>query len=169
MMNHARTLFVLAAATLLALGGCSGSGDSNSGSLTAPPGGSAIRLAGGDVLIGGQSVSGATIAQGSGTSTLFTTTLVDPSDASRVRTMYMDYPAHSSMGMMGSMERLQLYDDGTHGDLAPGDGWYCYLDVDGHIGPHDDDCPKGEYLYTFHGTDIEGHDTNTIDCRVTVR
>jgi len=117
------------------------------------PSGSAVRLAGADILIGGQSV----------------TTLVDPTDTSRVRTMYMDYPAHSSMGMMGYMDRVQLHDDGTHGDQIPGDGIYCYQDVDGHIGPHHDDCPSGEYHYTFHGTDIEGHDTNSIDCRVMVQ
>ena len=168
-MNHARTLFVLAAATLLALSGCSGSGGSNSGNLLTSPSGPTVRLAGADVLIGGQSVNGATIPQGSGPSTLFTTTLVDPADTSRIRTMYMDYPAYSSMGMMGSLDRVQLYDDGTHGDLTAGDGTYSYMDVNGHIGPDYNDCPRGKYIYTFHGTDITGHDTNFIDCYVTVQ
>jgi hypothetical protein len=168
-MKHAQARFVVAAAALLALGGCSGGGGSSSGGPVPAAGGSTVQLAGADILIGGQSVSGATITQGAGPSTLFTTTLVDPANTTQVRTMSMDYPAHSSMGMMGYMDTVQLYDDGTHGDLVPGDGRYSYMDVNGHIGPDGTDCPRGDYLYTFHGTDIMGHDTNSIDCHVTVK
>ena len=47
-----------------------------------------------------------------------------PGDASTIARVQVDY---RGPGMMGSSRRpMVLYDDGTHGDRAPGDGWYCY-------------------------------------------
>lgn len=155
----------LAPAVILVLTHCSGGTGDSHGALQQPD----VRLAGSDLLINGQSVNNAAIPPGSGTSTLFTATLVDPADTSRMRSVEMDYPVHSSMGMMGDRSTLRMYDDGTHGDLTRADGVYSYLDIDGHIGPHGDDCPRGQYLYRFHGTDLQGHDTNWVECNVTVR
>ena len=50
----------------------------------------------------------------------------------------MDYPRHSSMGIMGGHATVQCYDDGTHCDPVAGDGRYCYYDENDHIGPHGD-------------------------------
>ena len=165
MIRRRMAFLGLAPAVNLVLTSCSkGTGDSQ-GALQQPD----VRLAGADLLVDGRSVNNAVIQPGSGTSTLFTATLVDPADTSRMRTVEMDYPVHSHMGMMEDRSTLKMYDDGTHGDPTPADGVYCYLDVDGHIGPHDDDCPRGQYLYRFHGTDLHGHDTNWVECGVTVR
>ena len=159
------TLFALALGILALLSGCSGDGGGRANDVLQ----SDVRLAGADVLIDGTSVDSATVAPGSGSSTLFTATLADPGDTSRIRNVQMEYPVHSSTGMMGHGSTVSMYDDGSHGDPVPGDGVYCYLDADGHIGPHDDDCPRGDYVYRFHGTDMLGHETNWIECRVTVR
>jgi len=145
--------------------GCSGGDGGGSSGLIQ----SSVSLAGADVMVDGQSVVSLTIQSGSGSSTLFTTTLVDPADRDRIRQVQMEYPAHSSNGMMDHRSTVLMYDDGTHGDPIPGDGTYCYLDTDGHIGPHGDGCPDGEYTYRFHGDDRSGHETNWIECRVTVQ
>ena len=83
--------------------------------------------------------------------------------------MLMDYPVQGSMGMMGTRSRVDCYDDGTHGDQVAGDGMYSYMDGDAHVGVHRADCPAGDYVFTFHGTDTMGRGTNTDDCRVSLR
>jgi len=145
--------------------GCSGDDSGGSSGPIQP----SVSLAGADVLVDGQSVANLTIAAGSGSSTLFTATLADPADRDRIHQMQMEYPDHSSGGMMDHRSTMLLHDDGTHGDPVAGDGTYCYLDTDGHIGPHGDGCPDGEYTYRFHGDDTSGHETNWVDCRVTVQ
>jgi hypothetical protein len=72
------------------------------------------------------------------------------------------------MGMMGQQATVPCYDNGTHGGAVAGDGIYSYLDTDGHIGPNGSDCPQGTYMYGFHGEDLAGHETNTVQCHVTV-
>ena len=162
-------LLVTLAPGLLALSGCSGDEHMSSLGLSPPSANSDVRIATADVSIDGRSVENATIAPGSGTSTLFTVSLADPADGTRIRRMQMDYPVHSSMGMMGSRSSVDCYDDGTHGDAVAGDGTYSYLDMDDHIGPHAEDCTQGEYVYSFHGTDMAGMHTNTVSCRISVR
>jgi hypothetical protein len=167
----ARELSLLLAVTgsLGLFDGCTGAENMHSGGLLSPVPESDVVLAGADVLIDGGSVQDATISPGQGSSTLFTVTLADPADRSRIARMQMDYPEHSSMMMMGTRSSVDCYDDGTHGDAVPGDGTYSYMDTDGHIGPHREDCATGEYIYTFHGTDLTGKHTNSLERRVTVR
>jgi hypothetical protein len=98
---------------------------------------------------------------------LFTVTLADPADTSMIQAMHLDYPSHD-MDMMGHQETVLCYDDGTHGDQVAGDGIYSYLDTSGSIGPHASDCPHGTYVYSFHGEDMAGHETNSVQCHVTV-
>jgi hypothetical protein len=160
-------LFVLGIATLLT--GCV-KGDDMGGERAFPAlPQSDIALAAADVQVDGRSVASATISPGSGTSTLFTVTLADATDRARVARMQMDYAQHSAMGMMGTRSSLDCYDDGTHGDAVAGDGMYSYRDEDGHVGPHYEGCVAGEYGYTFHGMDLDGNHTNSLEVRVTVR
>jgi hypothetical protein len=70
--------------------------------------------------------------------------------------------------MMDERMSVDCYDDGTHGDAVAGDGTYSYMDADGHIGPHYETCTSGLYTYIFHGTDMTGQHTNSVDLRVTV-
>ncbi len=128
-----------------------------------------VRLRSADVQIDGKSVKDATISPGSGSSTLFTVSLEDPADRSRVAGIQMTYPDHSPMEMMGTRSSVDCFDDGTHGDAVAGDGTYSYMDIDDHIGPHREDCVAGEYLYSFHGMDMTGNHMNALDIRVTVR
>lgn len=168
-MNHNR-LFVpllLIAASILSLG-CSGGGHMVSDPLGPSGGSSPVRLTAADVKIDGRSVNNTTIAPGSGSSSLFTVSLADPSDVAKVRGVQMDYSSHSSMEMMDAMMSVDCYDDGTHGDAVADDGTYSYMDTDGHIGPQYESCVSGSYTYTFHGTDEMGQHTNSVECRVTV-
>ena len=168
LMNR-RMLPVLSLAVLVVTltAGCSGDDEMSRNASLLPTG--SVELASADIRIGDQSVTNATIPPGSGTATLFTASLADPSDGARVMRMQMDYPLHSSMGMMGGSSSVSCYDDGTHGDAVAGDGTYSYQDTDQHIGPHQQDCAPGTYVYTFHGTDMMGKHTNEIVCRVTVQ
>ena len=170
MKQRVLTLLLAVTGGLALFVGCTRSQDMHSRGLFPPyvPD-SDVRLASADVQIGGLSVKDATISPGSGSSTLFTATLADPADRSRVAWMRMDYPNHSPMGMMGTRSSVDCHDDGTHGDAVAGDGTYTYMDVDGHIGPHREDCVTGEYLYTFHGMDMTGNHTNSLDVGVAVR
>lgn len=142
---------------------------SDSGHILTGTTGSAVRLASPDVKINGQSVNNATIPPGSGPSSLFTVSLANPQDQSSVARVQMDYTQHSPMGMMGQTMTVDCYDDGTHGDMVPGDGTYSYMDVDGHIGPQYGDCVAGQYVYMFHGADTMGQHTNVVECSVTVQ
>ena len=160
-----RAAFVLASLALLTCFACDSAGSREVPTAAA---GSQVQLAGADVLIDGQSVAGQSIAPGSGSATLFTVTLVDPADTVRVQSMVLEYPRHSMMGMTGGTATMALHDDGMQCDPVAGDGHYCYLDDDGHIGPHDPDCPQGDYVYRFHGVDMMGELTNSIECRVRV-
>jgi hypothetical protein len=131
-------------------------------------GASPVRLGAADVAINGRSVNDATIPPGSGSSSLFTVTLANPQLRPDVAKIQMDYTEHTAMGMMGNTMSVDCYDDGTHGDAVAGDGTYSYMDTDGHIGPQYQDCVAGQYVYSFHGTDTMGQQTNVVDCRVTV-
>jgi hypothetical protein len=160
-------LGVLPVLVLLA-SGCSDSGHMLTGTSGSPPGTSVVKLVSPDIKIDGQSVNGATIPPGSGPSSLFTVSLANPQDQSSVARVQMDYTQHSPMGMMGETMTVDCYDDGTHGDMVPGDGTYSYMDVDGHVGPQYNDCVAGQYVYMFHGTDTMGQHTNAVECSVTV-
>lgn len=149
--------------------GCSDDGNMMPGGGDLGAGGSSVRLATADVRVGGRSVNEATIPSGSGSSTLFTVSLADPADRGNVREIRMEYVSHSPMAGMGDSRSVECHDDGTHGDAVAGDCIYSYLDVDGHIGPHYQDCASGSHVYTFHGTDMTGQHTNAVECRVTVR
>ena len=169
-MSRMRSSFLASLPVLVLLAsGCSDSGHMLSGPTGSPSGTSAVRLASPDVKINGQSVNGATIPPGSGASSLFTVSLANPQDRSSVARVQMDYTQHSPMGMMGETMTVGCYDDGTHGDVAAGDGTYSYMDVDGHIGPQYGDCVAGQYVYMFHGVDTMGEHTNSVECSVTVR
>ncbi len=147
---------------------CFACNSSDSRDLPASAASSQIRLAGADVLIDGHSVVGQSIDAGSGAATLFTASLVDPADADRIHLVTMGYPVHTTMGMTGGTATVSLHDDGMQCDPVAGDGHYCYLDENGHIGPHDADCPHGNYVYRFHGVDLLGDVTNSIECWVIV-
>lgn len=169
---NARALlaFPLAACALAGLVACGGGGGS---SPTGPnnPGTSSVTLASADVLVGGASVNGMTIAPGSGNSTLFTCTLRDPADHAMITRMQMDYPVRSGMGMMGGRDTVTCHDDGLDGDEVAGDGVYTYMDMtaNGTVGVHSMSCPNGTYSYAFRGTDQSGRRTNSLTCTVTLR
>ena len=165
--NPVFLLLPLVAAFLLFLG-CSSGGHMLSDTVGSSSGSSPVRLAAADIQIGGRSVNNATISPGSGSSSLFTVSLADLSDRSKIGRMQMDYSTHSSMEMTEARMSVDCYDDGTHGDAAAGDGTYSYMDVDDHIGPHYESCASGSYTYTFHGMDDADQHTNTVDCRVMV-
>jgi hypothetical protein len=82
--------------------------------------------------------------------------------------VHMRYTKPGTMGMMGSTGVITLYDDGTHGDLHPGDGIYCFEDFRNQYSCHGTDAPMGNYHYEFWGEDHMGHQSNHMSVEVTV-
>jgi hypothetical protein len=70
------------------------------------------------------------------------------------------------MGMMHRRGTFMLYDDGTHGDPVPHDGFYCYEDMTGDYGCHGSESQPGEYHYDFCGIRSDGHETNHVNLMV---
>lgn len=136
--------------------------DSNAGDLT---------LSAANVSVDGQSLDGQDIQQGSQAGPVrYEARLADqhgnPVTGGQVQVRFGMY------GMMGHMDgymhlgELYCYDDGTHGDPAPGDGIYCFVDGGQEYGCHSRGARPGQYRYEFCGFDQHGHESNRLDVRV---
>jgi hypothetical protein len=146
-----------AAAAFLTMTGC------NSGDDLAGVENSKIVLAEATAKVNGDSIDGQTIRTGHNDGTVrFEAHLVDhrnnPAPAHKVRVEF-DIPG---MGMMHHTGMFMLHDDGTHGDLVPHDGVYCYEDVSSQYGCHGPSARPGDYHYEFCGIDHNGHESNRI-------
>ena len=151
----------------LAAGGCSEDDPtqpavSNSEDLT---------LSAAKVSVDGQSLDGLNIQQGSHTGPVrYEARLTDhhgnPVVGGQVQ---VRYGMNGTMGYMGGymhQGEFYCYDDGTHGDLVPDDGIYCFEDDAQQYGCHGAGARPGEYRYEFCGFDQHGHESNRIDVRV---
>ena len=87
----------------------------------------------------------------------------NPALEHRVRVEY-DIPG---MGMMHRTGTFMLHDDGTHGDMMPHDGLYCYEDTSNEFGCHGANAMPGEYHFEFCGIGRDGRETNRMDVRAT--
>jgi hypothetical protein len=122
-----------------------------------------VTLSEAKITVNGQSLDGLAIRSGEHDGTVrFEARLADahgnPVSDHRVR-VRVEMP-----GGMGSMhhhmDEFFCYDDGTHGDLTPGDGLYCYEDADHEYGCHRADAQPGDYHYDFCGVDAHGQESN---------
>ena len=165
---------VLAVATaallVLSLGACSSGSDSSS--PTDPPN-SELTLTSADVLVSGQSVAGQTFSQGhgEGSSTRFEAELMLNGQMAPGQMAWLEFdrPMGMGNGMMRHTDRVQMFDDGTHGDRVAGDGIYCLEDFKGDYGCHRADAEPGEYMYEFYGMHAtDGHETNHMQVKVTI-
>lgn len=114
--------------------------------------------------VDGQSIDGETMRLGDDEGNVrFEAHLVDhrgrPAHGHAVRVAY-DTPG---MGMMHRTGTFMLHDDGTHGDLVPHDGIYCYEDESHHYDCHGPDARPGEYRYEFCGIHEHGYESNRIE------
>jgi len=129
---------------------------------------SAVRTA---VKVDGQSIGGQTV-RAADTRTghvrfeaCLTDRLGNPAPRGRVR---LEYQVPGRMGMMHRVGQFMLYDDGTHGDITPGDAEYCYEDIMGEFSCHGTDSPMGPYHYGFCGIDEHGEQGNHVTVTVTL-
>lgn len=123
------------------------------------------------VSVAGVTLNGASVPRGhgAGASTRFEARLVDgagqPAAGHTVRVAYSRPNGHGSM-MDGG--RMILFDDGTHGDRAAGDGVYCYEDFAGDYSCHGDNSPMGQHRYDFYGMNHDGSESNHMLVTVNV-
>ena len=165
-------LFVFVAAWLVtvSLVACSSSRDDGNPTSPVDPD---LMMTSADILVSGQSVAGGAFSQGhgEGSSTRFEAELMSngrPAPGQRVW-LEFDRPMMGGNGMMRHTDRVQLYDDGTHGDRVPGDGIYCLEDFAGDYGCHRTDAEPGEYHYEFYGVHAtDGHESNHLQVTVTI-
>jgi len=146
-----------AVAAVIAMAGCGGDEE-----VTGPVS-SGLVLDEATLKASGESIGGQTIRMGENNGTIrFEARLVDhrgnPAPSQRVRVEF-NVPG---MGMMHRTGSFMLHDDGTHGDLMPHDGVYCYEDAAGEYGCHGSNAQPGEYHYEFCGVGPGGHETNRI-------
>lgn len=166
------SVFVVAATALvvLSLVACSsGSGEDNPTSPANPD----LVMTSADILVSGQSVAGGTFSQGhgEGSSTRFEAELMSNGQMAPGQMAWLEFdrPMMGGNGMMRHTDRVQMYDDGTHGDRVAGDGIYCLEDFQGDYGCHRADAEPGEYHYEFYGVHAtDGHETNHMQVQVTI-
>lgn len=159
-------LLVAAGAVLLlaSLLGC-GQDDNPTG-----PASSELVLVDASVKVGDEAIGGETVRLGHHPQGVmrFEARLVDsenhPAPGYMVRVEY-EMPG---MGMMRHHGTFMLHDDGTHGDLVPHDGLYCFEDSAGEYGCHRADAQPGEYHYDFCGVDPHGYESNRMRLDVTL-
>ena len=165
---HFSIMVIALSVLLLAVGGCSEDDptqptNTNAGDVT---------LSDAKVSVEGQSLDGQDIQQGSHSGPVryearLTDHHGDPIVGGRVQVRY------GMSGMMGHMNNeymhlgeFDCYDDGTHGDLTPRDGIYCFIDDGQQYGCHRAGARLGEYQYEFCGFDQHGQTSNRVDVRV---
>jgi hypothetical protein len=154
---------VLGALAALAVG-CSGG---NHDSPTAP-GTQTLAVSRADLLVGGVSVAGQTMRHGHGeglTARFEAHLMLGPNPAPGYP-VWVDY--ERPMGMMPHQGRFRLYDDGTHGDPIPGDGTYCFEDLQARYACHRRNAMSGEYRYEFYGLDHGGRETERVRLHVRI-
>ena len=159
------SIAVLLGATVLVAAGCSGDGASPT-----EPASAEFTLTSAQVIVGSQSVNGQILPEGhgEGESTRFEAHLMAPDSQAAGATVWMEFDRPRGMGMGHHVGRIQLYDDGTHGDAVAGDGVYCFEDVVGDYGCHGGDAGPGEYHYEFFAEHRDGHETNHMLVTVTI-
>ncbi len=137
---------------------------------TTAPTASTLTLSKADVLVDGESVNGKILPRDHGmkVSTRFEAVLTVPDGVIESGAVWIHYERPGRMSMMHDTGTFMLHDDGTHGDLIPNDGEYCYEDSVGTYGCHGMENPEGEYQYNCYGVDEDGHETNHINLRVTL-
>ena len=157
-----RALAVITIIVLLSVVGCSGddevTGIADSGAV----------LTDASAKVNGESINGQTFSVGQNVDgdVRFEACLLDspgnPLQDHHVRVEYVT----PGMGMMHRRGSFVLHDDGTHGDLIPHDGIYCYEDSSGAYGCHGSDARPGDYHYDFCGVGPDGQESNHIDVKV---
>ena len=158
--------FTGALALAMLVVGCSSDSDSGPTSPEAPE----FEVARAIVSVNGDTVNGQTLPQGHGEggSTRFEAEMMSNGMREPQATVWMEYDRPRGMGHMRHTGRVQLYDDGTHGDRVAGDGIYCLEDFEGEFGCHAANAETGEYHYEFYGTHHDGHESNHMTVTVTI-
>ncbi len=143
----------LGVAILSALAGCGG-GASTPTSPPESPG--VLALSEVQVLVDGQVVNGLVVHHGDdhvGGVTRYEATLTMDGLEVTGHPVFLDITTpdgmggHHGGGPHGGL--VELWDDGSHGDHAPGDGHYAFEADGGRMGLHHTGAPHGEYSCDF--------------------
>jgi hypothetical protein len=159
--------FLAPLALLLVQAGCGGGG-----STPTAPAAPAFQMSSAAVVVDGVTVNGATVSpHHGGGPTRFEARLQIGGQAATGGAVYCRYELPNGGGMMQHQGLFTMYDDGTHGDAAPGDGLYCYQDQAEReqYGCHDNAAGPGEYQYEFWGQHHAYGETEHHRVTVTVR
>ena len=87
----------------------------------------------------------------------------DPDGDETITRAVVEY--NVNMGMMNHSGQITMWDDGTHGDMTPGDGWYHMedeMEVMMLMMGIDWGMMTGEYNFEFYCFDDEGNESNHI-------
>jgi hypothetical protein len=94
----------------------------------------------------------------------------DPQGSNTIRTAVTSY-SHGH-GMMDHMGQITLWDDGTHGDDVPGDGWYHMedemLEMMSMMGNHWNQI-MGTHEFEFYCLDEDGNESNHITAHIDIQ
>ena len=157
------TVLLLAVVTV----GCSGGGGDTG--PTAPESQEFV-LSNAVVSVNGDAVNGQTLPQGHGDggSTRFEAEMMSDGSREPDATVWMQYDRPMGMNMMRHTGRIEMYDDGTHGDRVAGDALYGFEDFAGEYGCHSASANMGEYRYEFYGFHDDGHESNHMTVTVNI-
>lgn len=152
-------VFVLIFVALLFLGNC------KKETLDAP---TAISAA---IMIDGSNMTNGTVSSPSRDDRMkVTAQFSDPQGNHTIRTAVVSYSMAG--GMMGQMGQFILWDDGTHGDDAAGDGWYCLEDdmeeMMSMVG-HGWSQVMGSHEFDFYCLDEDGNESNHITVHMDIQ
>lgn len=172
-MTRKRAILSIVLLSAVVIAGCS----SSSSPTQTPPDNGQLVTTSSQAYVDGQPQAGATRQQGfgEGSSMLFEGVMMQGDQPGAGETMWMEYDRPMGGGCCGGMGgggrhtgRIQLYDDGTHGDDIPGDGMYHFEDFDGEFGCQRQNNEGGEYHYEFYGQHHDGSETNHLDMTITI-
>lgn len=94
----------------------------------------------------------------------------DPQGNQTIRNAVATY-SHG-MGMMDHTVQLTMWDDGTHGDDVPGDGWFHMedemADMMSQMG-HGWNQIMGDYRFDIYCFDEDGNESNHISVHMTIQ
>jgi hypothetical protein len=153
------TVFSLIIVTIVALAGCKKTAVDSPLALTAA------------IMINGSDMTNGTMSNPNQADRMtIRAEFSDPQGNHTIRTAAASYThGHNMMNHMGE---ITLWDDGTHGDHVPGDGWYTIEDdmvqMMSMMGNHWDQV-MGSHEFEFYCLDEDGNESNHITARLNVQ
>ncbi len=127
------------------------------------------------ILINGSNIADGTVSGPNRTDSItMKAQFSDPQGKNTIQRAVVTYShaSHAGMGMMDHMGQITLWDNGTHGDHTPGDGWFEMEDemddMMTRMG-HNWNQIMGHYDFEFYCVDDDGNESNHISVHMDVQ